>query len=44
MSTGAALPSFLIFDSSLRSFDWLAASATDAGTYNIDVMGTLTNG
>ena len=43
-TTGAALPTFLVFNPTVKSFDWSAAAASDAGTYNVDVTGTLSNG
>ena len=43
-ATGAALPSFLVFNPTLKSFSWSAATIANAGTYNVDVTGKLTNG
>jgi len=43
-TTGASLPSFLVFNPTLRTFDWSAATASNAGTYNVDVIGKLNNG
>jgi hypothetical protein len=38
-TTGAILPSFIVFNPTLRSFNWATATAGNAGTYNIDVTG-----
>jgi hypothetical protein len=43
-TTGAILPTFLLFDPVLRKFDWAAATSANSGTYNIDVTCTINNG